>query len=315
VKPFAIAGIQMPVSATESNLEAMQHRLDALMYIYPWVQMVVFSELVTFGPSPSTAQPMPGPAEEAFCSMAEKHDLWLIPGSIYERVGKRVYNTTMVIDPTGNVVGRYRKMFPFEPYEVGVSPGDQFLVFDVPDVGRFGVSICYDMWIPETSRTLAVMGAEVILHPTLTGSIDRDVELSIARATATTNQCYVFDINGIGDGGNGRSIICDPEGMVLYEAGSGEETIPIEIDLEHVRRSRSRGLLRLGQPLKSFRDRSVDFPIYQPGARYPYLDSLGPLEKPTRTGKKDDASAAASPSAGPQQTTAEPSEARGESTA
>jgi deaminated glutathione amidase len=176
------------------------------------------------------------------------------------------------------------------------------------------MSICYDMWIPETSRTLAVLGAEVILHPTLTRSIDRDVELSIARATATTNQCYVFDINGIGDGGNGRSIICDPEGTVLYEAGSGEETIPLEIDLEHVRRSRSRGLLRLGQPLKSFRDRPVDFPIYQPGARYPYLDSLGPLEKPTRAGKKDDASTAASPSAGLQRTTAEPSDAKGDST-
>jgi deaminated glutathione amidase len=314
VKPFAIAGIQMPVSATESNLEAMQHRLDALMHIYPWVQMVLFSELATFGPSPSTAQTLPGPAEEAFCAMAQKHHVWLIPGSMYERVGKRVHNTTPVIDPIGNVVGRYRKMFPFEPYEVGVSAGDQFLVFDVPDVGRFGMSICYDMWIPETSRTLAVLGAEVILHPTLTGSIDRDVELSIARATATTNQCYVFDINGIGDGGNGRSIICDPEGTVLYEAGSGEETIPLEIDLEHVRHSRSRGLLRLGQPLKSFRDRPVDFPIYQPGARYPYLDSLGPLEKPTRAGKKDDASTAASPSAGLQRTTAEPSDAKGEST-
>jgi deaminated glutathione amidase len=314
VKPFAIAGLQMPVCATESNLEAMQHRLDTLMYSYPWVQMVIFSELATCGPSPSTAQPLPGPAEEAFCVMAEKHHLWLIPGSIYERVGKRVYNTTLVIDPSGSVVGRYRKLFPFEPYEAGVSPGNRFLVFDVPDVGRFGVSICYDMWIPETSRTLAVMGAEVILHPTLTGSIDRDVELSLSRATATTNQCYVFDINGIGDGGNGRSIICDPEGTVLYEAGSGEEMIPLEIDLEHVRRSRSRGLLRLGQPLKSFRDRSVDFPIYQPGARYPYLDSLGPLEKPTRAGREPSAPAAASPSVRPQQTTAEPSEARGEST-
>jgi predicted amidohydrolase len=123
VKPFAIAGLQMPVSATESNLEAMQHRLDALMYIYPWVQMVVFSELATFGPSPSTAQPLPGPAEEALCAMAAKHHLWFVPGSIYERVGKRVYNTTPVIDPTGNVVGRYRKLFPFEPDEVGVSPG------------------------------------------------------------------------------------------------------------------------------------------------------------------------------------------------
>ena len=56
------------------------------------------------------------------------------------------------------------------------------------------------------------MGAEVILRPTMTGTIDRDVELAIARATAVTNQCFVFDINGVGDGGNGRSIVCGPEG-------------------------------------------------------------------------------------------------------
>ncbi len=96
----------------------------------------------------------------------------------------------------------------------------------------------------------------------------------------------MFDINGVGDGGYGRSIVCGPEGTVLYEAGSGEETIPLEINLEDVRRSRKHGILRLGQPLKSFRDRDVEFSIYRPGAEQPYLDSLGPLEKPTRTGVK-----------------------------
>ncbi len=283
--PFAIAGIQMRVSALESNIEAMKRQLDTLMAIYPWVQMVVFSELCAFGPFTSKAQPLPGPAEKAFCEMAAKHKIWLLPGSIYERAGDRIYNTSSVIDPNGHVVGRTRKIFPFRPYEIEVSAGDQILTFDVPEVGRFGMSICYDMWFPETSRTLAVMGAEVILHPSLTGTIDRDVELSIARATAVMNQCFVVDINGIGDGGYGRSIICGPEGTVLHQAGSGEEMIPIEIDLERVRRSREHGILRLGQVLKSFRDRSVDFSIYQPGAKHAYLDSLGPLEKPTRTRK------------------------------
>ncbi len=75
------------------------------------------------------------------------------------------------------------------------------------------------MWFPETSRTLAAMGAEVILHPTLTATIDRDVELAIVRATAAQNQCFVFDINGVGDGGNGRSIVVGPAGDVLYQAG------------------------------------------------------------------------------------------------
>jgi hypothetical protein len=178
---FAIAGIQMRVSATEDNVATMCHRLATLMAIYPWVRMVVFSELAVSGPLPQAAQPIPGPAEEALRAMAAKHDLWLVSGSMYESSGHHVYNTASVIDPDGAVVGRYRKMFPFEPYELGISAGDEFLVFDVPDVGRFGLYICYDMWFPETSRTLAVMGAEVILRPTLTGTIDRDVELSIAR--------------------------------------------------------------------------------------------------------------------------------------
>jgi predicted amidohydrolase len=312
--PFAVAGMQMRVSAMESNVEAMRQRLDTLMAIYPWVQMVVFSELAACGPLPHTAQPIPGPTEEEFRAMAVKHGLWLVSGSMYERAGDHIYNTASVIAPDGEVVGRYRKMFPFEPYELGISAGDEFLVFDVPDVGRFGISICYDTWFPEVSRTLAVMGAEVILRPTLTGTIDRDVELSIARATAATNQCFVFDINGVGDGGYGRSIVCGPEGTVLYEAGSSEEMIPLEIDLEDVRRSRQRGILRLGQPLKSFRDRSMDFSIYRPQAEHPYLDSLGPLEKPTRAGIKGVAPAPAS-RAEHQQPTTKPSAERGEETA
>jgi len=295
--PFAIAGIQMRVSASRENVTAMAHRLDILMARFPWVQMVVFSELAAFGPLPGHAQELPGPVEEAFAEMASKHRVWLLPGSVFESAGDKIYNTATVIDPNGHVVGRYRKMFPFQPYENHVEPGTEFLVFDVPDVGRFGVSICYDMWFPETSRTLASMGAEVILHPTMTDTIDRDVELSIARATAVTNQCYFFDINGVGDGGVGSSIIVGPAGYIIHQAGGGEEMIPVEINLGRVRREREVGIRSLGQPLKSFRDRPVDFPVY---SRTPeseaYLKSLGPLTKPhrgSRAGLKDQATDAA----------------------
>ena len=129
------------------------------------------------------------------------------------------------------------------------------------------------------------MGAEVILHPTLTGTIDRDIELSIVRAMAAVNQCYIFDINGLDSGGSGRSIICGPDGRVLHEAGSTEEIIPIEIDIERVKRSREYGVLRLGQPLKSFRDHIGDFSIYRKGTKHPYLESLGPLIKPGKVDK------------------------------
>lgn len=291
--PFAIAGIQMYISASQENISAMSRRLDILMARFPWVQMVVFSELAAFGPLPGHAQAMPGPSEDTFREMAARHRIWLLPGSMFEATGDVVYNTASVIDPTGAVVGRYRKMFPFQPYENHVEPGTEFLVFDVPDVGRFGVSICYDMWFPETSRTLVSMGAEVILHPTMTDTIDRDVELSIARSTAVTNQCYFFDINGVGEGGVGSSIVVGPAGYIIHQAGGGEEMIPVEINLDRVRREREVGIRGLGQPLKSFRDRPVDFPIYH---RVPesevYLQSLGPLIKPhrgSRAGLTDEA--------------------------
>jgi predicted amidohydrolase len=282
MKPFSIAGVQMRVSASVPNVEAMKLKLDILMNLYPWVDMVMFSELCAYGPLTANAQPVPGEFEQEMCAIAAKHGIWLLPGSIFEKRGDKIYNTATVIDPEGSVVARYSKMFPFYPYEVGVTGGNEFCLFDVPDVGKFGVSICYDMWIPETTRTLAVMGAEVILHPTLTGTIDRDIELSIARASAATNQCYFFDINGLDAGGSGRSIVCGPEGRIIYQADVNEEFIPIEINLEKVRRSRELGVLRLGQPLKSFRDRPVDFGIYAPGMKHPALESLGPLIKPAR---------------------------------
>lgn len=281
--PFALAGIQMPVSAEHENVTAMGQRLEILMRRFPWVQMVLFSELCAYGPLLANAQPLPGIAEQAFCRMAAHFGLWVIPGSLFERHGDDIYNTAPVINPSGQVVARYRKMFPFEPYETGVKPGTEFVTFDVPEIGRFGVSICYDMWFPETTRTLAAMGAEVILHPTMTDTIDRDVELPIARANAAINQCYFVDINGVGDGGTGRSIVVGPSGYVIHEAGGSPETIPFEIDLDRVRRERETGIRGLGQPLKSFRDRPTDFPVYQRSAATDaYLRSLGPLVKPMR---------------------------------
>ncbi len=285
---FAIAGVQQTLGALTENVSAMTTKLDVLMGIYPWVQMVVFSELAPFGPLTVNAQPFPNNTEAHFCALAKKHGIWLLPGSMFERTESAVFNTASVISPAGEVVTRYRKMFPFYPYEEGVTGGGEFCVFDIPEVGRFGVSICYDMWFPETSRTLAAMGAEVILHPTLTSSIDRDVELAMARATAAQQQCFFFDVNGLGVGGIGRSIVIGPHGDVLHTAGSGEEIFPIEIDLFRVRRSREAGLRGLGQPLKSFRDRKVLFPVYGPEWHtHGYFAHLGPLEKPKRAGNTE----------------------------
>ncbi len=280
--PFAIAGVQMHVSALHSNVEGMLQRLDILMQRFPWTQMVLFSELAPFGPLPRYAQPFLNDTLERFCAAARHHKVWLIPGSMFEKgPDGRIYNTSAVIDPEGQLVSSYRKMFPFRPYEADVEAGTEFCIFDVPDVGRFGVSICYDIWFPETTRQLTSAGVEVLLHPVLTGTTDRDAELAIARATAAQFQCYVIDVNGLGAGGVGRSCVIDPSAHVLHQSAGQEDVFPIEVDLDLVRRQRETGMKGLGQVLKSFRDRSVDFSVYDRNSGWhDYLSTLGPLELP-----------------------------------
>src|SRR5262245_51182217 len=259
--PFAIAGIQMYLNHG-SNIEAMRHRVDLTMHLYPWVQMVMFSELACYGPLLQHAQPLPGTAEEAFQEMARHHRIWMVNGSMYERRDGQIFNTTSIVSPEGEVIGRYRKMFPFTPLETGVAAGDQFFVWDIEGAGRFGILNCYDIWSPETSRQLTAMGVEVIIHPVMTHTIDRDVDIAISHATSAMMQCYVFDVNGLGAGGNGQSCVFDPSGNTVYRGDVSEQIIPIEIDLDLVRRSRERGLRGLGQMMKSFRDRPTEFPVY-----------------------------------------------------
>ncbi|NJM30416.1 MAG: carbon-nitrogen hydrolase family protein [Rhizobiales bacterium] len=279
--PFAIAGIQMHLNHG-SNIDAMKHRVDLTMHLYPWVQMVMFSELAVYGPLLQHAQPLPGTSEAAFQEMARQHKIWLINGSMYERRDGGIYNTTSIIDPGGEVIGRYRKMFPFRPLEEGVQAGSEFFSWEIEGVGKFGILNCYDIWFPETSRQLTADGVDVILHPVMTHTIDRDVDIAISHATSAMMQSYIFDFNGLGAGGNGQSCVFDPAGRVLHRCDATEQIVPIEIDLEQVRRSRERGLRGLGQMAKSFRDRPAEFPVYQKGFDTSYLESLGPLATPRR---------------------------------
>jgi predicted amidohydrolase len=280
---FSIAGLQLALPEAD-NREHIAREIATTMARFPWVQMVVLAELATYGTSLDRAEPLPGPAEQHYQELARRHGIWLVPGSLFEQRDGAIYNTTPVIDPQGRVVARYRKIFPFLPYEAGVAAGDEAVVFDVPGVGRFGVSICYDGWFPEVSRALAWQGAEVIVHPTMTTTIDRTQELVIAQANAIMNQCYFIDVNNAGALGNGRSILVGPEGEVLHQAGEASEIVPVTLDLARVRASRANGIKGLGQVLKSFRDTTMRFPCYEPQAHSPALQALGPLTLPRRAG-------------------------------
>ncbi len=278
---FAIAGLQLE-AARGDNCDAMLAEIDHVMARFPWLQMVVCPELNACGGDRALAEALPGPTEQRFCAIAKKHGIWLLPGSLFETSGEATYNTVPVIDPDGSVVARYRKLFPWLPHENSTTAGDEFVVFDIPGVGRFGVSNCYDMWFPETVRAMAWMGAEVILHPSLTSTIDRGVETAMIRAHAAQNQVYFFDVNLAGPLGVGESCIAGPGGEVIYQAGKGREVIPLKLDLAYLRDVRQHGWQNLGQPLKSFRDSGLRFPQYADKASSEALQDLGELRPATR---------------------------------
>ncbi|GAB3011029.1 carbon-nitrogen hydrolase family protein [Bowmanella dokdonensis] len=283
---FTLAGLQLELTPHQDNFELIRSEVLALKKRFPNLGMVLLSELCTFGPAPRFAEALPGPAEDRYAELAAEAELYLITGSLFERDRDRIYNTASAIDPQGQVIARYRKIYPFLPYEEGVSSGEEFVLFDVPGAGRFGLSICYDMWFPETTRALVWQGAEVILHPTLTNTVDRDVELAITRASAASHQCYMVDINGAGRMAVGRSIVAGPGGEVIHQAGAQHEAIVVDIDFDYLRRVRRTGWHHLGQPLKSFRDNAVQFPQYQ-GGRSEVLESLGPLIKGSKVNWSD----------------------------
>src|SRR5690606_30274526 len=83
---FAIAGLQLALPRGD-NLDRIAEEIRLVRRRFGWVDMVVLGELSCFGPATAHAQPLPGPAEDAFAAMAREHGLWLVNGSLFERDG------------------------------------------------------------------------------------------------------------------------------------------------------------------------------------------------------------------------------------
>jgi formamidase len=248
VAALQTAGVPGDAQATleqfERQVRALRSTFDGLQLVLtPELHLMALTSLLNADGLPTEeelAVDVPGELTERLGALARETELWLIPGTVYERVGDGVANTAVVLSPAGELVTSYRKCFPWEPYEKLVY-GTQPVCFDIPDVGRFGLAICHDGAFPEIFRSLAWQGAEAIFQLTLTETSDREAETVIARANAIVNQVAVFNVNAAAPVGNGRSLVVDPEGAVRYEAGVGEELVTAVLDLDQVQRVRERG--------------------------------------------------------------------------
>lgn len=260
MRTLTIAAIQTaPVAFdVDASWDRFRSRVRAVRDTFAHVDLVVVPELMLAAEAPllqarggwmhEVAEPIGGRTTERVAALAKETGLWLVPGSIYERGdGDEVYNTAIAVSPLGEIAATYRKVFPWQPYE-RTTPGAEFVVFGIPDVGRVGLAICYDGSFPETARQLAWLGAEVVIQPTLTTTRDREMELVCARANAWTNQLYLVNVNASDPAGVGASCVVDPEGTVRQQAGTGEEVLIDCLALDAVSRVRASGTFGLNRP-------------------------------------------------------------------
>ncbi len=221
-------------------------------------RLVALPEVWTYlGPSEGNrdaAEPIPGPTIERLAERARRHGIYLHAGSVYEsRPGEPLLrNTTVVLDPDGDIVARYSKIHMFDVTLDGVAayresetnaPGDEIVTLEVDGI-TVGLAICYDLRFPELFRILALRGAEVIILPAaftlMTGKDHWEVLL---RARAIENGVFMIAPAQVGQYplGNwcyGRSMIVDPWGTTLAMAPDAETFVTAELDRALLRRVR-----------------------------------------------------------------------------
>lgn len=165
------------------------------------------------------AESVPGPATEKLGALARSRKAWVAAG-LYERDGRAVYNTAVLLDREGRVAGKYRKVYlPREEVERGLTPGSSYPVFET-DFGRVGLMICYDVFFPDPARALAAQGADVIVLPIWGG------DETLAAARAIENKVFL-----VASGYDHPTYIMDPDGRRVAQAPQRGEAAIAEIDL------------------------------------------------------------------------------------
>ena len=167
------------------------------------------------------AETIPGPTTERLAERARRYRSW-IAFSMVERDGADLFNTAVLLDRSGQIAGKYRKVqLPFEELSIGIAPGNAFPVFKT-DFGTIGMMICHDSSFPEAARQLALNGAELILMPIWGG-----------RETLVRARAIETGLHLVTSGYNYPSEIISPVGDVLAAAsiGKGPAVAVADIDL------------------------------------------------------------------------------------
>jgi len=252
-----VACIQMEPKVGElaANIADSVARIDAAAA--QGARLLVLPELCSSGyvfetraEAYALAEEIPrGPASRAWIDAARRHDCYIVAG-IAERVGQRLFNSSVLIGPDGHI-GSFRKMHLWAAENLFFEPGDLgFPVYATP-IGRIGMLICYDGWFPEAYRLCALQGADVVCVPTnwvpIPGQDPSQPAMAnvLAMAAAHSNSLFIAAADRVGtERGQpflGRSLIVSYTGWPVAGPASdtAPETIIADLNLSEARRKRN----------------------------------------------------------------------------
>lgn len=191
---------------------------------------------------------IPGYTTEILMAKAKEHKMYIHSGSFCKAVEgeNRAYNTSVIIDPEGNIIGEYHKLHPFDitmpdgtvnKESDRIRPGDEIVVTNTA-IGKLGMSICYDIRFPELYRIMTLEGAQVIFTPaSFTMSTGKEHWECILRTRAIENACYIVAADQIGQKHEflayGHSMVIDPWGTVIAKARDEAGMFYADIDLDY----------------------------------------------------------------------------------
>lgn len=218
-------------SSPDRNLQLFCEQIDAAGRL--GLDIICLPEAITLiGTGRSAAQvaeAIPGASTRRLGEAARKNRLWVVAG-LYQREGKQLFNTAVLLDRDGKLAGTYRKIhLPREEWRTGFTPGHEYPVFRT-DFGTIAIQICYDYFFPEAASIFRRKGAEILFAPTWgTTFPDRDGRVegeTMFRVRARDNGLYM--VPSVYDG---SSLIVDPVGRVLASSQGRSGVFWHEVDL------------------------------------------------------------------------------------